>query len=512
MGTRGNYIYRWKGWYFVHYQNYDSYPEGLGLEVLREVPPANCDPADFEKWSRQLAGHLDDELKEYKMEERRCGMHEVSDDYYISHDQPEYDVFIEWSYEIDLDNLVFHINHTPMFRLDCMPSSDDFCRFISWDHYGERSYAENMPERHRYEVNWHPSPPEISDEQLEAYKRLEATITGKGDISPLAMSVVSRTRIRLLEALIGKTVGGMVARYRSFNLQYIPSRDSFTEEAYVPSTPSPSPLCRRAISKEHSLAVWLRENLCVFTWTHLYDEPNLKAAVVAITTCLRSQSPASNSFGVAFSLFHCVIVELEGETGKVTHIGALDFLPSWYAYSPSTPGITALARLSEYLDHLSLGHPDVAVWTTKPLHTPLPLEMLTRISEYINDSTTLLAYARTSVQTRAACKAMLMTPWVKGLQLVAVHPDSVLGDGSSPSARDVEVEGDDDEKDEDEDEFDFLYNAKFFTQILDKKHPDSVFTVLTKQNQEVFDGARISAELLLSSYFHRPARGVIKRT
>ncbi len=156
----------------------------------------------YEKRSRLLAGHLDDELTEYNMEERRSGMHEVSDDYYISHEHPEYNVFIEWSYEIDLDNLVFHINHTPMFRLDCMPSSDDFCRFISWDHYGERFYAENMPERHRYEANWHPSPPEISDEQLEAYKRLEATITGKGDISPLAMSIVSRTRIRLLEALV----------------------------------------------------------------------------------------------------------------------------------------------------------------------------------------------------------------------------------------------------------------------------------------------------------------------
>lgn len=214
--------------------------------------------------------------------------------------------------------------------------------------------------------------------------------------------------------------------------------------------------------------MWLRENLCVFTWTHLYDESNLKAAVVAITSCLRSQSPASNSFGVAFSLFHCVIVKLEGETGKVSHTGALDFLPSWYAYSPSTPGITALARLSEYLNHLSLGHPDVAVRTTKPLHTPLPLEILTRISEYINDSTTLLEDAVASVQTRAACKAMLMTPWEKDLQLVAVHPDSVLGDGSSPLARGVEVEGDDNEtKNDDEDEFDndFLYNSNFFYPI-----------------------------------------------
>ncbi len=79
------------------------------------------------------------------MEELRSGTHEVSDDYYISHEHPEYDILIEWSFEIDLDNLVFHINHTPMFRLDCMPSSDDFGRFISWDHYGERFFVTMYP-------------------------------------------------------------------------------------------------------------------------------------------------------------------------------------------------------------------------------------------------------------------------------------------------------------------------------------------------------------------------------
>ncbi|PBK99801.1 hypothetical protein ARMGADRAFT_1074649 [Armillaria gallica] len=365
------------------------------------------------------------------MGERRSGTHEVSDDYYISHEHPEYNVFIEWSYEIDLDNLIHLV--------------------------GSQATRGND--------NW-----------------------------------LAREISLLLLCLL-------VTRYRIFNLDNIPSRDSFTKKSLCTLytfaftalssckywTPwEPNIFCDypAKVSEEHSLAVWLRENLCVFTWTHLYDESNLKAAVVAITTCLRSQSPASNSFGVAFPLFHCVIVK---QTGKVTHTGALDFLPSWYACSPSTPGITALARLSEYLDHLSLGHPDVAVWTTNPLHTLLRLEILARISEYINDSTTLLAYTRASVQTRAACKAMLMTPWVKDLQLVAVPPDSVLGDGSSPFAHDLEVEGDDDEtENDDEDGFDndFLYNAKFLTQFLDEKRPDSVFTVRTKENQEVFDGVR----------------------
>ncbi len=125
------------------------------------------------------------------MEERRSGMHEVSDDYYISHEHPEYNVFMNGPTKSTW-TILYSTSITLLCSAStCMPSSDDFCRFISWDHYGERFYAENMPERHRYEANWHPSPPEISDEQLEAYKRLEATITGKGDISPLAMSIVS---------------------------------------------------------------------------------------------------------------------------------------------------------------------------------------------------------------------------------------------------------------------------------------------------------------------------------
>ena len=35
-------------------------------------------------------------------------------------------VFIEWVYKIDLDNLIFHVNAQPMFRLDNMPPSQIF--------------------------------------------------------------------------------------------------------------------------------------------------------------------------------------------------------------------------------------------------------------------------------------------------------------------------------------------------------------------------------------------------
>ncbi|KAK0238121.1 hypothetical protein EDD85DRAFT_1005529 [Armillaria nabsnona] len=508
MGTRGYYVYRWRGWYFIHYNHLDSYPDGLGLIIHGEVPSADCDPKVFDKWFEAATKRFDADLKRYKVEERRRETYEVSDSFSISREQPRNDIFIEWIYEIDFDNLVFHVDSVPMFRLDCMPSHDDFCDYISVNHYGGRAYPEEMPERYRYDANWITSPPEISKKQLTAYKRLDAIV--KEDIVPLAISVVSTTRIRLLEAMVGVLMKRSSSTCRNIiNLRNVSSRDSFTKasfhaiwhfawtalsppkygkqwEAVIAGSHYPA-----RVSKNDCLAVWFRENLCVFAWTHLDDEHNLKAAVVAITECLHSQSCVSDTFGVAFSLYHCVVVRLEGKTGKVTHTGVLDFLPSWYAYSPSTSGITALARLSEYLDDLSLGHPDVTVCTTEPLHAPLPHELLARISEYIYSSATLLAYAQASVQTRAACRAMLMKPWVDNLQLLAVHPNSVLCGGQDANENTV-VEEDEGGRRK---KFASLADAKFLT--LDEKHADTVFSVSNPQYQRDLLQGLIVAEGIL---------------
>ncbi|KAG7448537.1 uncharacterized protein BT62DRAFT_1074107 [Guyanagaster necrorhizus] len=500
MGTRGYYVYRWRGWYFIQYSHLDSYPDGLGLIVCGNVPSADCDPQVFDNWFKRATRRLDGDLEKYRVEKRCRQTLQVNDNYSISRKQPQNDIFIEWIYEIDLDNLVFHVNSIPIFRLDCMPSSGDFCGFISTNHYGGLGYAEDMPECHRYEANWVTSPPEISSQQLEAYKRLEATV--EEDIAPLAMSVVSSTRLRLLEAMVGVLMTMDRNTRNIINLHNVSSRDSFTRaslrtlwifawtalsppkygeqwEAVLAASHYPA-----TVSEDDCLAVWLRENLCVYTWTHLDDEPNLKAAVVTVIECMRSRHRVLDSFGAVFSLYHCVLVRLEGGTGKVTHTDVLDFLPSWYAYSPSTPGITAVARLCEYLDDLSQGHPDIIVCNTEPLRTQLPHELLARISEHIYDSSTLLAYARASVQTRAACKAMLMKPWVNDLQFLAVHPDSVLchdEDGPDSAHANEHVEVEDEDGDEEwyvrSNRFTFLSNAKFHTRIFDENHPDAVFSI-----------------------------------
>lgn len=48
MGTRGLFFIRCRGRYFVYYNHYDSYPEGLGAAIVFEIPR---DPEKYRgKW------------------------------------------------------------------------------------------------------------------------------------------------------------------------------------------------------------------------------------------------------------------------------------------------------------------------------------------------------------------------------------------------------------------------------------------------------------------------------
>ncbi|KAG0703388.1 hypothetical protein DFH29DRAFT_444726 [Suillus ampliporus] len=57
-------------------------------------------------------------------------------------------------------------------------------------------------------------------------------------------------------------------------------------------------------------------------------------------------------FRIAFSVSHCAIVKVVKDTHMTmfSYTTALQFLPSFYAESPSTLGITALARLGYRTD------------------------------------------------------------------------------------------------------------------------------------------------------------------
>ena len=47
MGTRGLRVYRFHKRYYVFYNHWDSYPEGLGEKIVQEIPQ---DPAAYQAW------------------------------------------------------------------------------------------------------------------------------------------------------------------------------------------------------------------------------------------------------------------------------------------------------------------------------------------------------------------------------------------------------------------------------------------------------------------------------
>lgn len=54
MGTRGNYIFRYKGKYYIFYNHWDSYFDGLGDLIVKEL--RSWTAADFDNAKKLLEG------------------------------------------------------------------------------------------------------------------------------------------------------------------------------------------------------------------------------------------------------------------------------------------------------------------------------------------------------------------------------------------------------------------------------------------------------------------------
>lgn len=129
MGTRGLFAYKWRGRYYVYYNHYDSYKEGLGRSLSSEVP---SDPEEYKAWlddTRSQYQQLEEELdrdyltvtiqkildNEMKVfaDEKLDGMEMTP--LFVA---PGNDLFIEYVYVFDLDQERFSCNNCGYFKLD----------------------------------------------------------------------------------------------------------------------------------------------------------------------------------------------------------------------------------------------------------------------------------------------------------------------------------------------------------------------------------------------------------
>src|SRR6267154_3220532 len=364
MGSRGNKVYRHKGRYYVYYSPWDSYPSGFGLKVLHEIP-RNVSKEEFEEWVTKT--------REYVYAQRDSKVLNDPDDLtsYVSDKQPENDDFIEWIYEIDLDNLVFHVDSQPLFRLDNMPPDDVFRKAIAFDHFGHRAFFECAPVQFRYD--WRAPPPTPSPDSLIAYNSCHvrsstSTVHDLLDI-PVALSSIERVRTTFMELLVtGRMTEYDVGHYVRV-LKNVPDRDHIPQcmlelALYLVSF-AVGPLIHSMdwwLCPPYDVDwdfVWIRKDLCLRITTHLDDEDNLRASIGNLVDHINTkQGKVGTIYGIACSIFHCAIVRVDKDLQGTSfaHTRALPFLPSFYARKMATPGIEALSRLGcqcsgvEFLD------------------------------------------------------------------------------------------------------------------------------------------------------------------
>ncbi|KAG2045184.1 hypothetical protein BDR03DRAFT_938123 [Suillus americanus] len=186
---------------------------------------------------------------------------------------------------------------------------------------------------------------------------------------------------------------------------------------------------------------WVREDTVVCIASHLDDERCLQASVSRLINAIMEQKDnLGDYFGIAFSVYHCALVKVvkDAHTMTFSHTNALQFLPSFYAYSPSTPGITALARLGFRIDpalferflkicHYNRfmtgeslaqgadGSDDVPPNIPCP---PLPLELWKNIALHLHSSE-LIPFGLVSKLFREVASMVLRCPHLGGYRLVA---------------------------------------------------------------------------------------------
>ena len=435
MGTRGYKVYRYNHHYFVYYNHCDSYPDCLGVGILHKIP-RNASKEKFEQWVRAIKENLDAQYESMK------------DPYatdYVTDFQPLNTVFIEWVYEIDFDNLIFHVNSQPMFRLDNMPPDDIFLKSISYDHFGHTALREDTPVQFRYDRDWRAPPPPPSSESLAAYNSCHnrsSTSSMHGLLSvQAALSSIERVRTAFVELLVTRCMAESdFGRFLCF-LEREPDRDhisktihrlAFSLVNFAVGPPIPSLPC--VPYPPHDF-IWIRKDMCLRITTHLDDEDNLRASIGDLVHHINTTQDGEMStvYGIVCSIFHCAVVRVDKdvEGTSFAHTPALQFLPSLYARKISTPGIEALSRLGcqangvEFLAAISdaynlprITHEGLLV--AGSITAKVPIEVWTRIGDFLTSPADLVNLASISPRSLSAAANLARWPLVLEFRLVDV--------------------------------------------------------------------------------------------
>ncbi|KAF8959614.1 hypothetical protein BDZ97DRAFT_2061111 [Flammula alnicola] len=468
MGLQIYKVYRRKGWYYRIDVPCDDSPRVLGATVLNEVARGD----GYQKWLEGFRDSLDKELEQLRMEADdpegkldEYGDEEMGSAIFISRQRPRNDLW-QWIFEIDTDNEIFHVDGHPLFNLQDIPPTNLFLRCIGYDSYGHCAHTETTPIRYRYTSRKISYPP-ASKELVEVYQSKHAS----GDIvtslrhfdvileNPAKCEMV---RLHFYQALIGSILkfrdAGSIIRNFELDADPKPLKEIQKLTMYLVQvavekriTEVEVELKYIPVPTKNSSWRWLREDLCVLWATRLDNEANMQAAIADLFTRVTQAPPKAKTivYGIVISLFHVVIVRVDlsvsKSEGSFKHTAALQFLPSFYAQSPSTLGITAVIRLGyallcHDLDNLLYSptyfgehrHPASVVGK-------VPVEIWSLIAEMLYQPAYLDRLSLLSRQSKFAVERLLLYPLLASDRWFGQPPFRLVGSAETnvPNATQV---------------------------------------------------------------------------
>ncbi|KAA1477256.1 hypothetical protein DENSPDRAFT_875157 [Dentipellis sp. KUC8613] len=386
------------------------------------------------------------------------------------------------AFEAALDARTFYVDGMPLFRLDRMPPRAALAQYVGRDAYGHVACARGTPLRFRYA--WKVPPPPAAPRALRMYQRLfhdSGTQEAHRVLDmPAGRTVTHRdaARVRMLEVLVGNLVADAEHARLLRAQEKVPAPEDIPPPlaallyGFVFVAAYPMAYCTSAYSVHKDIDIgdpeklqWPRSNLCALVWTHLDDDHSLRVGVARLAQeVLQAETQDGELLvhGVLISGPHIVIVRISRGKSKIkgapstsgslttscTHTPPLPFLPSWYANSPSTPGLAALARLCARPDAdalpklLRLSFPR-GITTARYLLpgnggfllgkanrlARLPCAVLANIRAFLPDLCAQVTFAHLCVQTAELARGALDVPTVsaEGMQFTLLRPVGAPG-------------------------------------------------------------------------------------
>jgi hypothetical protein len=137
MGTRGYYVFKYKGKYYVFYNQFDSYPDGehgLGYRIVEELKHLTVEEMreylnNFIERNTKYSQSNDEGERSIHFKSLKCALENPFNfDFNIEQFEPNNDLWIEYIYIINLDQELIEMkqyNKKISFRLDKIP--DNWC-------------------------------------------------------------------------------------------------------------------------------------------------------------------------------------------------------------------------------------------------------------------------------------------------------------------------------------------------------------------------------------------------